>query len=170
MAQARMPRAMRGAQRGLGAGGVERAHHFAVRADALVDLDRLPRRASTAARCAARRASGGAGRRCAASRRSRAWSRTPCGRPCARAARWWRPWCPCCTASMSSAGSAAPACERRAARGCRGSPRRRSAALSESSLCVTSAPSGRRATMSVNVPPRSIQNCQPATRHRVRAA
>ena len=33
---------------------------------------------------------------------------------------------------------------------------------SDSSLCVTSAPSGRRATMSVKVPPRSIQNCQPA--------
>jgi hypothetical protein len=32
--------------------------------------------------------------------------------------------------------------------------------FSESSLCVTSDPSGRRPTMSVKVPPRSIQNCQ----------
>src|SRR3569832_255318 len=34
--------------------------------------------------------------------------------------------------------------------------------FSERSLCVTSEPSGLRATMSVNVPPRSIQNCQRA--------
>ena len=34
------------------------------------------------------------------------------------------------------------------------------AGLSESSLRATSRPSGRRATMSVNVPPRSIQNSQ----------
>ncbi len=32
--------------------------------------------------------------------------------------------------------------------------------FSESSLAVTISPSGRRATMSVKVPPRSIQNCQ----------
>ena len=38
-------------------------------------------------------------------------------------------------------------------------PRLRSSELSESSLWVRRAPSGRRATMSVNVPPRSIQNC-----------
>ncbi len=31
--------------------------------------------------------------------------------------------------------------------------------FSDSSLCVASVPSGRRATISVNVPPRSIQNC-----------
>jgi hypothetical protein len=34
--------------------------------------------------------------------------------------------------------------------------------LSDSSLCVAMPPSGRRATMSVKVPPRSIQNCQRA--------
>ncbi len=34
--------------------------------------------------------------------------------------------------------------------------------FSDSSLWVTSEPSGRRATMSVKVPPRSIQNCQRA--------
>ncbi len=36
------------------------------------------------------------------------------------------------------------------------------AGFSDSSLCVSRRPSGRRATMSVNVPPRSIQNCHPA--------
>ena len=51
---------------------VERRHHVAVRADALVDLDHALVRASPAARSGARRASGGSGRRCAARRRSRA--------------------------------------------------------------------------------------------------
>src|SRR5918994_3021629 len=45
------------------------------------------------------------------------------------------------------------------------------AGFSDSSLWVTRLPSGRRATRSVNVPPRSIQNCQrPATLVAVAAA
>ena len=48
----------------------------------------------------------------------------------------------------------------RGARGCRGSRRPGSVpGFSDSSLWVTRRPSGRRATMSVKVPPRSIQNC-----------
>ena len=61
---------------------------------------------------------------------------------------------------FAESGAARGSPERRRPRSVAGSPRAACASLCE--------PSGRRATTSVNVPPRSIQNCQPGRRVTIR--
>src|SRR6185503_8816223 len=68
---------------------------------------------------------------------------------------------PIFTASMTSEGILAPFFRERSSRMPASAASRQRPGFSDSSLCVTRVPSGRRPTMSVNVPPRSIQNCQP---------
>src|SRR5659263_341196 len=65
------------------------------------------------------------------------------------------------TTSISSVGIGAPGATPSRWRIPATAASRYRAGSSESSLWVVSVPSGRRATTSVNVPPRSIQNCQP---------
>src|SRR5687767_608806 len=67
---------------------------------------------------------------------------------------------PIFTASMRSTGMGASPATPRISRMPASAASAYRSGFSDSSLCVTSAPSGRRATTSVNVPPRSIQNCQ----------
>src|SRR6266481_5777554 len=68
---------------------------------------------------------------------------------------------PILTASIAAAGSAASAARPSRLRMPCSAASRYCSGFSESSLWVTRAPSGRRATTSVKVPPRSIQNCHP---------
>ena len=62
------------------------------------------RRPAPAAGCRARRCPAGPGSRCAARRRSRAWSRRASATPRARGARWSPPSCPCGPRRRRSAG------------------------------------------------------------------
>ena len=161
----RTPRAAR-ARRARSSSG---AHDLAVRADALVDLDHALVEQRSAARSGARRASAGSGRRCAARRAKPRVITSAVRSPLRSSSALVATVVPILTASIASAGIGAPAASPSSSRmPCTAASRYRSG-FSDSSLCVASVPSGRRATMSVNVPPRSIQNCQRMAWHQGRS-
>ena len=79
-----------------------------------------------------------------------------------RAARWWPRWCPCAPRRPGGRDRLAGRQAEQLAHALHGRVGVARGVLREQ-LAVTSAPSGRRATTSVKVPPRSIQKRQPLT-------
>ena len=146
---------------------VERPQHFAVGAHPFVDLDRRRRKAARAGRCGARRCPAAPGSRSAARRRSPLVMASTTGSPLRSSKALVATVVPIFTlVDRAAAGLRRRAAPDPGDRGVVDSARDCRRAVCGS----TSRPSGARATMSVKVPPRSIEKVQPLTARAARSA